>query len=92
MQEAVGRAESRLAEVRSSITDREADRFEDDDFANAFQQFDDTWNALSPREQAQTLALLLHRVEFDAADSSITMSFHPSAIKCLATDPNEEAA
>ena len=81
-----------MAEVRASITDREAEQFADEDFATAFQEFDNTWNALSPREQAQALALLLNRVEFDAADSSITMTFHPSAIMSLATDRDEEAA
>ena len=92
LQESVTRAESRLAEVRASITDREAEQFADEDFATAFHEFDNTWNALSPREQAQTLALLLNRVEFDAADSSITMTFHPSAIISLTTDRGEEAA
>ena len=92
LHEAVSRAESRLAEVRTGISDREAEQFEDQDFATAFREFDDAWNALSPREQAHALALLLNRVEFDAADSSITMSFHPSSIKTLTTDPDEEAA
>lgn len=92
LHEAVARLESRLAEVRNAVTQRESEQFDDQDFATAFQEFDAVWNALSPREQAQTLGLLLDRVEFDAADSSITMSFHPSAIRSLVTDDNEEAA
>ncbi|MGE0759481.1 MAG: hypothetical protein AB7F89_21280 [Pirellulaceae bacterium] len=52
----------------------------------------DVWNALSPREQVRVLSLLINRVEFDAADSSIAVTFHPSAIKTLADGQPGEAA
>jgi hypothetical protein len=54
------------------------------DIDAAFADFDNVWNALSPREQAQVLALLVARVEFDAADNTVAVSFHPTAIKTLA--------
>jgi site-specific DNA recombinase len=92
LQEAVTRAESRLAEVRNGIANREAEQFSDEEFAAAFREFDNAWNALSPHEQTQALSLLLSRIEFDATDSSITMTFHPVGIKSLATDRGEEAA
>lgn len=43
--------------------------------------FDGLWHALSPREQAQLMALLVARVEFDATQSTVAVSFHPTAIK-----------
>jgi site-specific DNA recombinase len=46
--------------------------------------FDNVWNSLSPREQAQVIALLVARVEFDATDSTVVVCFHPTAIKTLA--------
>jgi hypothetical protein len=39
---------------------------------------------LSPREQSRVLALLVARVEFDATDNTIAVSFHTTAIRTLA--------
>jgi site-specific DNA recombinase len=58
----------------------------------AFADFDNVWNALSSREQAQVLALLVARVEFDPKDSTLAISFHPTAIKTLAEHNMEDVA
>ena len=62
------RAETRLAEVRQLIENRESEQFDEGILASAFADFDATWNALSPREQAQALQLLVDRVEYDVAE------------------------
>jgi site-specific DNA recombinase len=80
----VAQAETRLAELRHRIEEHQRDRLDAGDIDAAFADFDNVWNALSPREQAQVLTLLVARVEFDAADSTIAVSFHPTAIKTLA--------
>jgi site-specific DNA recombinase len=80
----VARAETRLAELRRRIEEHQGDRLDAGGIDAAFADFDNVWNALSPREQAQALALLVARVEFDAADSTVAVSFHPTAIKTLA--------
>jgi site-specific DNA recombinase len=80
----VAEAETRLADLRHRIEEHERDRLDAGDIDAAFADFDNVWNALSPREQAQVLALVVARVEFDAADSTVTVSFHPTAIKSLA--------
>ncbi len=59
-------------------------RIDEQDIAAAFADFDNVWNALSTREQVQVLELLVDRVEFDPEESTIEISFHPSAIKTLA--------
>ena len=82
----IARAETRLAEVRNQVTEREKDQLDDQEVAATFGDFDTVWNALSPREQAEALALLVARVEYDAANSQIAVSFHPSAIRSLAQD------
>ncbi len=79
----VAQAETRLAELRRRIEEHQRDRLHASDIDAAFADFDNVWNALSPREQAQVLALLVARVEFDAADSTVAVSFHPTAIKTL---------
>ena len=55
------------------------------------------WRTLSPREQAQLVHLLVARVEYDAAGSTIEVAFHPTGIKALtdgasASDHVEDAA
>jgi site-specific DNA recombinase len=80
----VAQAETRLAELCQRIEDHQRDRLNASDIDAAFADFENVWNALSPREQAQVLALLVARVEFDAADSTVAVSFHSSAIKTLA--------
>jgi site-specific DNA recombinase len=63
--------------------------------AAAFADFDNVWKALSPREQARVLQLLVRRVEFNVAESTIEVSFHATGIKALADESlveTEEAA
>jgi site-specific DNA recombinase len=88
----VARGETRMAELRNEIAEREQERLTAEDVDTAFADFDSTWELLSPHEQAQLIALLVARVEFDAAGSTIEVSFHPSAIKALADRQHGEAA
>lgn len=92
LHERVLRAEQQLADVRNRITEIEGQRISQSDVSAAFADFDNVWNALSSREQARVLALLVARVEFDPADSTIAISFHPSAIRTLAEGNVEDAA
>ena len=81
----VGQSARRLTEVEGQIAELRRDLMTEADVAAAFTDFDNVWTALSPREQVRLINLLVHRVEFDAADSSIEVSFYPSGIKALAT-------
>jgi site-specific DNA recombinase len=92
LHEQVSQAEGRLAELRDRIASHERCRVGPQDVAAAFADFDGVWGTLSPREQARVLALLVARVEFDAADSTVAVSFHPTAIKTLARKQLGEAA
>jgi site-specific DNA recombinase len=92
LHERVALAETRLAELRELIDGHERDRLGAGDVDAAFADFDNVWSALSPREQSQVLALLVARVEFDAADSTVAVSFHPTAIRTLARNKLGDAA
>ena len=92
LHERVAKAETQLAELTEHAKAIEGDRLGEDDIAAAFADFDNVWHLLSPREQAQVLALLIARVEFSAAESTVAVTFHPSAIKALAKRQSEEAA
>lgn len=88
----IARAEQQLAQVRNQISEVEQQQIDAGDVAAAFADFDNVWNALSSREQAQVISLLVSRIEFDVTDSTIAISFYRSAIKSLADNKNEDAA
>ena len=85
----VAQSERRLAEVDGQVVELRRDLVTEADVAAAFADFDNVWTALSPREQVRLINLLVHRVEFDAADSSIEVSFYPSGIKSLANGTDD---
>lgn len=92
LQERMSRAESRLSEVQRRMADQETGGVDEARLGAAFEDFDGVWNALSPREQAEALSLLVARVEYDADESTVAVSFHTSGIKALALNHQEDAA
>jgi site-specific DNA recombinase len=92
LHERIARGEQHLAPVRNRVSEIERQQIDADDVDAAFVDFDNVWNALSSREQAQVISLLVARIEFDVSDSTIAISFHPSAIKSLAEGNIEDAA
>ena len=92
LHERVGRAETHRTELAEQIKELEHERLDKNDVASAFASFDNVWNVLSPRKQTQVIALLVSRVEYNAEDSTVAVTFHPSAIKALSRKQLEEAA
>ena len=87
-------AERRVTEINNRIAVLEIERINSHDVAAAFADFDNVWQTLRPREQARVLHLLVSRVDFDVATSSIEVSFHATGIRTLAegVDENTEDA
>jgi site-specific DNA recombinase len=85
-------AENRLAEVQTGIADREQERITPEDVDAAFADFESVWETLSPREQLRLLTLLIARVEFDAEESTVEVTYHLAGIKALAARQVGEAA
>ncbi|MBI5866082.1 MAG: recombinase family protein, partial [Planctomycetes bacterium] len=84
LNERVRDAEGRVAEIDAKLAELRKELVGEADVAAAFADFDNVWEALSPREQIRVLRLLISRVDYDAADSSIEVTFHPTGIKSLA--------
>lgn len=82
----IGAAERRMTEIDARLAELEAERIDAADVAAAFADFDNVCQTLSPREQARVLHLLVRRVEFNVAESTIEVSFHASGIKALAAE------
>ena len=61
--------------------------------ATALGDFDQIWSALSPREQARVIALLVAQVEYHGGTGKVGITFQPSGIRALVEQfATEEAA
>jgi len=62
------------------------------DVTMALDDFESLWAALTPREQTRVLDLAIDRVEYDGAESSVEVMFHPTGVTALTKGSLEEAA
>ena len=49
-------------------------------------RFEPVWTALTPREQARVLHLLVERVDYDGRDGTLAVTFRPTGIKSLSEE------
>jgi hypothetical protein len=73
-----------VTETDARLAELQTERIDATDVATALGDFDNVWRALSPREQARMLHLLVRRVDFDSADGTITVAFRAAGIRALA--------
>jgi len=99
---ALASANERIAQIEQEITDvhrqlvnlRSAN-LGDSDVAEACRLFDPVWDVLTTREQRRIIRLLIERIDFDAAEETIAITFHPTGIQALRVEHDratEEAA
>ncbi|MBK8267270.1 MAG: recombinase zinc beta ribbon domain-containing protein [Planctomycetes bacterium] len=87
--EQIGQSEKRKTEIGVERATIEADLVSEDDVVAALADFDTLWSNLSPKEQAKVIELLVRRVEYDAAESEMEVSFHACGIKALQAQIDE---
>jgi len=95
VQERITQVERESAEVHAKLTALRASTLADEDIMRACRMFDPLWDTLSCREQHRILRLLIERIDFDAHEETISITFHPTGIKALKADQSrapEEAA
>lgn len=85
-QERVRLGEVRLTEIREESISLRAETVSESEIARALGDFDGMWAALSPREQARVLQLLIERVEYDGEGGTVSVTFRPNGIKALAEE------
>ena len=89
LQERLRIAEQRGAEIQHRLAALDQERLTEEEVAGALGSFDPVWNALSPREQARIVHLLVERVDYDGGRSTIAITFHPSGLKALAAEQSQ---
>jgi len=89
LQERLRIAEQRASEIQHRLVALDRERLTEEEVAGALGSFDPVWKALSPREQARIVHLLVERVDYDGSRSTIAITFHPSGLKALAAEQSQ---
>jgi site-specific DNA recombinase len=84
LHERIASNEEQLREIRDRQAELDSQQISHQEVLDAFRDFGKIWNVLSAYERAKIVSLLVARVDFDVSDSTVSISFHPSAIKSLA--------
>jgi len=76
-------AERRLSELRDQVERARRGMVTKAEVDSALEAFTPLWDALSPREQARVLRLLIQRVDYDGANGKVAVTFHANGIRTL---------
>jgi site-specific DNA recombinase len=90
--EAILAAERKATELRERATTREQEHVDPAAVRIALSSLAPVWGQLAPKEQAPVIQLLVERVDYDGKAGTISVTFHPSGIKALATEQVHEVA
>jgi site-specific DNA recombinase len=86
LQERIRTVEQRASDINAQLLALEQELVTEDEARTALSAFDPVWNALAPREQARIVHLLVERVDYDGANGTIAITFHPAGLKALAVE------
>lgn len=79
-----------VASINEQITRIRKRMLEPDELTGAVEAFDPVWNSLPPTQQAKLIHLLVDRIEYDGKSESVSISFHPTGIRGLTVQPQED--
>jgi len=83
MQDSLRSKQQETRQIDERIAIMQARLLKPDELAGAVESFDPVWESLSPTEKATLVHLLVDRVEYDARNESIALSYHPTGIHTL---------
>ncbi|MGE0769289.1 MAG: recombinase family protein [Hyphomicrobiaceae bacterium] len=86
LQDRIRTAERRATEIREQVVTLGRQLVNEREVVQALSIFDPIWDSLTPREQARVVQLLVERVDYDGAKGKVSITFHPSGIKALASE------
>ena len=79
----LGTVIGRLDEVTNDLAALEAAIVDPEELGEALEDLEPIWAELFPKERARVLALLLERIEFDAAEGEVGLTFRPGGPMAL---------
>src|SRR5690606_1340314 len=83
LHERIAQAERRLLSLNIQFESVGVRAIAEGQFNEAMGSFDELWDALSPREQSEVLRLLIAKIEYDAEQENMSLTFHPDSYKAL---------
>ena len=92
LEEQAAKLDQRLAEVERERQAADHSNLDPNDLAFALSLFDPIWDVLFPAEQARIIELLIRRIEYNGKSGELAVTFHPTGIKALAGEVNQEAS
>lgn len=74
--------ETRIQQIEKELAILDGKRINSEAAKEAFQSFDAVWDALSPREQARILQLLIERIDYDSTPNKqlLSIKYRPNGI------------
>ena len=78
--------EARLQQIRAELAALKSATVDEADLRNALGLFDPVWDALYPPGRRRVLQLLIQRVDYDAAEGKVVLTFRPTGIRTLAAE------
>jgi site-specific DNA recombinase len=90
LQERIKAAEVRLTQLAAKLDTQERQHIDEGEAAAALAQFDPIWQSLSTREQERLLHLLIERVDYDGESGNVSLTFHRTGLKALASQATLE--
>ncbi len=85
LQHRISQADEGLATVDYKLNEATGKQIDESAVSGALQDFDSFWGGMTVQERVRFIALLIDRIDFDASDTSISVSFQPAALKSLAS-------
>ena len=92
LEEQAAKLDQRLAEIERERQAADHSNLDPNDLESALSLFDPIWEVLFPNEQARIIELLIRQIEYNGKSGKLAVTFHPTGIKALAGEIQQEAA
>jgi site-specific DNA recombinase len=86
LQERIRQGERRHADIQEQLVALEGEVVDEHEIALALSSFDPVWEALTPREHARIVELLIERVDYNGTTGKVAITFQPAGIRTLAAE------
>ena len=81
-----GQIEQRLTEIQETLAAIDRTTVKPDDVASALSLFNPVWEALTPRERANLLHILIDAIEYDGRAKEVAITLRPTGVASLARE------
>lgn len=78
-----------VVQINAQIAQIHQRMLKPDELAGAIEAFDPLWESLPPTTKVNLIHLLVEQIEYDGADETISLTFHPTGIRTLTEEPSE---